>query len=104
MSVSLLGQCPDNAESLESLKISLAVFVGISTILTILNTYFFIKLRLRDKSRTNRDIPNVIISHRGENEPNAETYTELGNMASGDSENQYESISRQENNINTTFL
>nr|XP_034334582.1 uncharacterized protein LOC117691850 [Crassostrea gigas] len=98
------GQCPDNAESLESLKISLAVFVGISTILTILNTYFFIKLRLRDKSRTKTDIPNVIISHRGGNEPNAETYTELGNMASGDSVNQYESISRQENNINTTII
>lgn len=50
------------------------------------------------------DIPNVIISHRGGNEPNAETYTELGNMASGDSVNQYESISRQENYINTTII
>lgn len=61
-------------------------------------------IHIRDKSRTKTDIPNVIINHRGGNEPNAETYTELGNMASGNSVNQYESISRQENYINTTII
>lgn len=98
------GQCPNNAQSLESLKISLAIFVGISTILTILNIYFFIKIRLRDKTRTKKDIPNVIINHLGGNAPNVEIYTELGNTVSGESENQYDSISRQDNYINTNIL
>lgn len=44
------------------------------------------------------------MSNRNGNEPNAETYTELGNTVSGESENQYESITRQENNINTNVL
>eukprot|EP00105_Crassostrea_gigas_P018128 XP_011436140.1 PREDICTED: uncharacterized protein LOC105334391 [Crassostrea gigas] len=89
-------------QSLVSLQISLAIFVVISTISTILNIYFFIKHILRNKS--NKDTTNVKTIHRGGNEPNAETYTELGNTAPGDSENQYESISRQEYNLNTNVL
>lgn len=44
------------------------------------------------------------MSNRGGNEPNVETYTELGNTAPGESENQYESIKHQENNFNTNVL
>lgn len=61
---------------------------------------------IRYKSRTKSDIPNVNINHRSGNEPNAETYTELGNTVSGETENQYDSISRQESYmyINTNVL
>nr|XP_034334176.1 uncharacterized protein LOC105334390 isoform X2 [Crassostrea gigas] len=89
-------------ESLVSLRISLAIFVVISTISTIINIYFFIKNILRNKSK--KDTTNIKTIHRGGNEPNIETYTELENAVSGDSENQYDSISRQENNINTNVL
>lgn len=44
------------------------------------------------------------MSNRGSNEPNVETYTELENTETGEPENQYESITRQENNINTNVL
>lgn len=44
------------------------------------------------------------MSNRGGSEPNAETYTELGNTETGEPENQYESITRQEKNINTNVL
>lgn len=40
------------------------------------------------------------MSNRSSNEPNVETYTELGNTEAGEPENQYESITRHENNIN----
>lgn len=92
-------------ESLVSLQISLAIFVVISILSTILNIYFFFKNKSRNKPGTKNDNKNVIImNHRGGNERNAETYTELGNMVSGESENQYDSISRQDNYMNTNIF
>lgn len=44
------------------------------------------------------------MNNRGGNEQNVETYTELGNTEAGEPENQYESITRQENKINTNVL
>lgn len=81
------------AESLLSLQIPLAIFVVISTVSTILNIYLYIHNKSRNKSRKDKKKPNTIINHQSGN--NAETYTELGNTVSGESENQYESISRQ---------
>eukprot|EP00105_Crassostrea_gigas_P041211 XP_019925359.1 PREDICTED: uncharacterized protein LOC105334390 isoform X2 [Crassostrea gigas] len=92
----------EEVDSLVSLQISLAIFVVISTISTILNIYFLIKNILRNKSK--KDTTNVKTSHRGGNEPNVETYTELENAVTGDSENQYDALSRQENYINTNVL
>lgn len=88
------------AESLLSLQIPLAIFVVISTVSTIFNIYFFIHIKLRNEKKNSNDIDN----HRSGNESNAEAYTELGNAVSGESENQYQSISRQENYINTNVL
>lgn len=87
-----------------SLQIPLAIFVVISTVSTILNIYFYINIKSRNRSWNDKNNSNVIINNRGGNEPNAEIYTELGNTASGESENQYESITHQENNINTNVL
>lgn len=58
----------------------------------------------RHNSRNEQKNSNVIVNHRSGNAINVETYTELGNAVSGESENQYESISRQENYINTNVL
>lgn len=93
-----------SAESLLSLQIPLAIFVVISTLSTILNIYFYINIKSRNKSKKDKTNSNVIMSNRGGSEPNAETYTELGNTATRESENQYESITRQENNMNTNVL
>ncbi|XP_052710917.1 uncharacterized protein LOC128185336 [Crassostrea angulata] len=98
------SQCPTNAESLLSLQIPLAIFVVISTVSTILNIYLYVNTKSRNKSKNGKSNSNVIMSNHNGNEPNAETYTELGNTVSGESENQYESITRQENNINTNVL
>lgn len=87
-----------------SLQIPLAIFVVISTLSTILNIYFYINIKSRNKSKKDKTNSNVIMSNRGGSEPNAETYTELGNTAARESENQYESITRQENNMNTNVL
>eukprot|EP00105_Crassostrea_gigas_P030485 XP_011452801.1 PREDICTED: uncharacterized protein LOC105346046 isoform X2 [Crassostrea gigas] len=92
------------SESLLSLQIPLAIFVVISTLSTILNIYFYINIKSRNKSKKDKTNSNVIMSNRGGSEPNAETYTELGNTATRESENQYESITRQENNMNTNVL
>lgn len=92
----------EEVDSLVPLQISLAIFVVISTISTILNIYFLIQNILRNKSMKNTTDVKTI--HRDGNEPNADTYTELGNTAPGESENQYEFISRQENNLNTNVL
>ncbi|XP_065926759.1 uncharacterized protein [Magallana gigas] len=92
------------SESLLSLQIPLAIFVVISTLSTILNIYFYINIKSRNKSKKDKTNSNVIMSNRGGSEPNAETYTELGNTAARESENQYESITRQENNMNTNVL
>lgn len=51
-----------------------------------------------------KDTTNVKTIHRGGIEPNVETYTELGNALPGESENQYDALSRQENYINTNVL
>lgn len=93
-----------SAESLLSLQIPLAIFVVFSTLSTILNIYFYINIKSRNKSKKDKTNSNVIMSNRGGSEPNAETYTELGNTATRESENQYESITRQENNMNTNVL
>lgn len=61
-------------------------------------------LRIYIRNKSKKDTTNIKTIHRGGNEPNVETYTELENAVSGDSENQYDSISRQENNINTNVL
>lgn len=92
------------SESLLSLQIPLAIFVVFSTLSTILNIYFYINIKSRNKSKKDKTNSNVIMSNRGGSEPNAETYTELGNTATRESENQYESITRQENNMNTNVL
>lgn len=44
------------------------------------------------------------MNHQRENQSTVETYTELGHTVSGGSENQYESISRQDNYINTNVV
>lgn len=92
------------ADSPVSLQISLAIFVVISTISAILNIYFFIKIRLRNKSKTKKNNKSVMINHQKGIETNADTYTELGNTETGEPENQYDSISRQENYINMNIL
>ena len=58
----------------------------------------------RKKSWNGKSNSKGIKDHRSGTATNAETYTELGNTVSGESENQYDSISRQENNINTNVL
>ncbi|XP_065926762.1 uncharacterized protein [Magallana gigas] len=108
-SSSTMKTTPDDSqkmisESLLSLQIPLAIFVVISTLSTILNIYFYINIKSRNKSKKDKTNSNVIMSNRGGSEPNAETYTELGNTAARESENQYESITRQENNMNTNVL
>lgn len=45
-----------------------------------------------------------MINHQRGIETNADTYTELGNTETGEHENQYDSISRQENYINMNVL
>ncbi|XP_065927573.1 uncharacterized protein [Magallana gigas] len=84
------------AESLLSLQIPLAIFVVISTVSTVLNIYLYVNIKSRNESKNDKTNPNVIMSDRGGNEPNVETYTELGNTETGEPENQYESITRQE--------
>lgn len=46
----------------------------------------------------------IIMNLRGGNEQNAEIYTELGNTVSGESENQYDCISRGDNYNDDTIL
>lgn len=64
----------------------------------------FYLFNFRHNSRNEKKNSNDIDNHRSGNESNAEAYTELGNAVSGESENQYQSISRQENYINTNVL
>uniref|UniRef100_A0A8W8JBS1 Uncharacterized protein n=1 Tax=Magallana gigas TaxID=29159 RepID=A0A8W8JBS1_MAGGI len=93
-----------NAESLLALQISLALFVMISTVSTILNIYFYRYIKTRKKFWNGKSNSKGIKDHRSGTATNAETYTELGNTVSGESENQYDSISRQENYINTNVF
>lgn len=58
----------------------------------------------RHNSRNEKKNSHVIGNHRSGNASNVETYTELGNAVSGEYENQYDSISRRENYINTNVL
>nr|XP_034334195.1 P cell-type agglutination protein map4-like isoform X2 [Crassostrea gigas] len=85
-----------NCESHLSLQIPLAIFVVISIVSTITNIYFYIHIKLRKKSGSNAS--NVKVSFQTTTEPTAETYTELGNTVS---ENQYDSLSDQDNYMNT---
>lgn len=73
-----------------------------------LNLYVFcfitsvLRIYIRNKSK--KDTTNVKTIHQGGNESNVETYTELGNTVPGESENQYDALSRRENYINTNVL
>lgn len=86
------------AESLLSLQIPLAIFVLISTVSTILNIYLFIHIKLRHNSRNEKKNSNIIVNHRSGNATVVETYTEFGNVVSGESENQYDSLSHARKN------
>lgn len=64
-------------------------------------TYYF-----RNKHGTQNDtrMLYIIMNLRSGNERIAEIYTEHGNKVSGESENQYYSISRGDNDMNTNTL
>lgn len=83
-------------ESHVSLQIPLAIFVVISIVSTLTNIYFYIHIKLRKKSGSNAS--NVKGSFQTRIETTTETYTELGNTVS---ENQYDSLSGQDNYMNT---
>lgn len=83
-------------ESHLSLQIPLAIFVVISMVSSITNIYFYIHIKLRKKSGSNAS--NVKVSFQTRTETTAETYTELGNTVS---ENQYDSLSGQDDYMNT---
>lgn len=65
---------------------------------------WFLRIYIRNKSKTKKSNKSVVINHQRGIETNADTYTELGNTETEEPENQYDSISRQENHINMNVL
>lgn len=61
-----------------------------------------LRIYVRDKS--NQDTRNVITNHQDGTQSIDETYTELGNTMAEESENQYDSIARQEKYINANVV
>lgn len=98
----ICGHQDISSKSLLSLQIPLAIFVVISTVSTILNIYFYIHSKSRNNfSRKYKDNSDVIINQPSGNKTIADIYTELENTVSRESENQYDSITHQDNYINT---